>query len=348
MYSIKRRGIRRSVIDSRNPSSRLLLMDSMNCICLWADKQGKTFTVNGSEDDPGIIHCAVKGIFHSTQMNMDREFIIRCPTWRSTMKRNDLLMLRNQKLPIHESLDVSNTEDPELSGDVSNADAIRVSVLNLVDLVGSERIAKIGVGGVRLKEGKYIKKSLMIHGSVINKLSENGKQRAHIPYHDSKLTHILQPALVDNAKTSITCKLAPEEVHIKETRGTLQFVSGAKHVTSYAQVNEALDLSPIPDNFASVADEDLWLQLNTGCITNLDMLQMTPNIKHDRAASADASLELAFHEGASKEKSRGFQSEFSMNKSQFNTFKQQYTALESECNLLREEEASLNEALSVS
>ncbi|XP_020257843.1 kinesin-like protein KIN-7L [Asparagus officinalis] len=248
MYSIKRRGIRRSVIDSRNPSSRLLLMDSMNCICLWADKQGKTFTVNGSEDDPGIIHCAVKGIFHSTQMNMDREFIIRCPTWRSTMKRNDLLMLRNQKLPIHESLDKAIP---------------RIQSCLVMFLMQMQSVFLFW---------------------------------AHIPYHDSKLTHILQPALVDNAKTSITCKLAPEEVHIKETRGTLQFVSGAKHVTSYAQVNE----------------------------------------------------ELAFHEGASKEKSRGFQSEFSMNKSQFNTFKQQYTALESECNLLREEEASLNEALSVS
>jgi centromeric protein E len=30
---------------------------------------------------------------------------------------------------------------------------------------------------VRLKEGKHINKSLMILGNVINKLSENGKQR---------------------------------------------------------------------------------------------------------------------------------------------------------------------------
>lgn len=87
-------------------------------------------------------------------------------------------------------------------GDVSNTDAIRVSVLvcfhfpldsnciylfenktyylvlqNLVDLAGSERIAKTGAGGVRLKEGKHINKSLMILGNVINKLSESGRQR---------------------------------------------------------------------------------------------------------------------------------------------------------------------------
>ncbi|KAF5957896.1 hypothetical protein HYC85_005121 [Camellia sinensis] len=36
--------------------------------------------------------------------------------------------------------------------------------------------------------------------------------RGHIPYRDSKLTRILQPALGGNAKTSIICTLAPEEV----------------------------------------------------------------------------------------------------------------------------------------
>ncbi|CAL5442894.1 unnamed protein product [Camellia sinensis] len=35
--------------------------------------------------------------------------------------------------------------------------------------------------------------------------------RGHIPYRDSKLTRILQPALGGNAKTSIICTLAPEE-----------------------------------------------------------------------------------------------------------------------------------------
>lgn len=83
---------------------------------------------------------------------------------------------------------------------------------NLVDLAGSERVAKTGAGGVRLKEGKHINKSLMILGNVINKLSEGGKQRGHIPYRDSKLTRILQPALGGNAKTSIICTVAPEEV----------------------------------------------------------------------------------------------------------------------------------------
>jgi len=62
------------------------------------------------------------------------------------------------------------------------------------------------------------------------------------------------------------------------------------YVAKRTSCSGALDLSPIPDNFASVADEDLWLQLNKGCTTNLDMRQMTPNIKHQSVSSTDTSL----------------------------------------------------------
>ncbi|CAL4902815.1 unnamed protein product [Urochloa decumbens] len=117
-------------------------------------------------------------------------------------------------------------------------DAIRVSVLNLVDLAGSERTSKTGAQGIRLEEGKFINKSLMNLGIVINKLSGNGKKMGHIPYRGSKLTRILEPALGGNAKTSIICTAAPEEIHIDETKGTLQFANRAKYVSNCAQVNE--------------------------------------------------------------------------------------------------------------
>ncbi|GKV10403.1 hypothetical protein SLEP1_g21771 [Rubroshorea leprosula] len=254
---------------------------------------GKTFTMNGSANDPGIIHRAVEDIFEKIQAMSDREFLIRVSYMEIYNEEiNDLLSLENQKLQIHESLErgifvaglkeeiVNNAEqvlhlkesgevnrhfgetnmnvrssrshtifrmviesrgkDTNSSNGYSGSDAVRVSVLNLVDLAGSERIAKTGAGGVRLKEGKYINKSLMVLGNVINKLSDGAKQRGHIPYRDSKLTRILQSALGGNAKTSIICTLAPEEVHIEETKGTLQFASRAKRITNCAQVNEIL------------------------------------------------------------------------------------------------------------
>ncbi|OVA09421.1 Kinesin [Macleaya cordata] len=252
---------------------------------------GKTYTMNGSDNDPGIIHRAVKDVFQNIQMMTNREFLIRVSYMEIYNEEiNDLFAPDNQKLQIHESLErgifvaglreeivnsaeqvlkllesgeanrhfgetnmnarssrshtifrmVIESKGKDNSGHYSNLDAIRVSVLNLVDLAGSERIVKTGAGGIRLKEGKHINKSLLVLGNVINKLSDGGKQRGHIPYRDSKLTRILQPALGGNAKTSIICTVAPEEVHIEETKGTLQFASRAKSITNCAQVNEIL------------------------------------------------------------------------------------------------------------
>ncbi|KAJ8460666.1 hypothetical protein OPV22_033592 [Ensete ventricosum] len=495
---------------------------------------GKTFTMSGSEEEPGIIPLAVEDVFRTTKMTTDREFLIRVSYMEIYNEEiNDLLTLGNQKLPIHESLErgffvagireeivnsaeqvfdllkhgeanrhfgetnmnarssrshtifrmviESSKRNPMNLGDVSNTDAIRVSVLNLVDLAGSERIAKTGAGGVRLKEGKHINKSLMILGNVINKLSESGRQMGHIPYRDSKLTRILQPALGGNSKTSIICTVAPEEVHIEETRGTLQFASRAKRITNCAQVNEILtdaallkrqkleieelrrklqgshseileqvilkqrndmhkselereklameleeerkaretlelcikeqqkkienlsslsissyntsiptqqkvnstimfdelsvsrsdvfrtpnfkamaddfvvkrpssfrtvDSNLILESFDNTADEDLWMQLNKGCITDLDMLQITPNMKHQ--SSLEMSLEPSVDEEISSKRHDSSETDCGFKREQLEALREKCTIMERECSLLREEKASLVEALSLS
>ncbi|KAL0799387.1 hypothetical protein Bca101_054562 [Brassica carinata] len=120
-------------------------------------------------------------------------------------------------------------------------DAVRVSVLNLVDLAGSERASKTGAEGVRLKEGSHINKSLMTLGTVIKKLSEGVEnQGGHVPYRDSKLTRILQPALGGNANTAIICNITLAPIHADETKSSLQFASRALRVTNCAHVNEIL------------------------------------------------------------------------------------------------------------
>ncbi|XP_021744564.1 kinesin-like protein KIN-7O [Chenopodium quinoa] len=137
---------------------------------------------------------------------------------------------------IIESRDKAGDEE---SGD--SCDAVRVSVLNLVDLAGSERAAKTGAEGVRLKEGSHINKSLMTLGTVIKKLSEGAEsQGGHVPYRDSKLTRILQPALGGNANTAIICNITLAQIHADETKSSLQFASRALRVTNCARVNEIL------------------------------------------------------------------------------------------------------------
>lgn len=66
-----------------------------------------------------------------------------------------------------------------------------------MDLAGSEKAEKTGAEGRVLEEAKTINKSLSALGNVINALTgASAVKTNHIPYRDSKLTRILQDALV--------------------------------------------------------------------------------------------------------------------------------------------------------
>ena len=69
--------------------------------------------------------------------------------------------------------------------------------LNLVDLAGSERISQSGAEGSQMVEAININKSLSALGDVIFALANKA---AHVPYRNSKLTHMLQDSLSQDSK----------------------------------------------------------------------------------------------------------------------------------------------------
>lgn len=71
--------------------------------------------------------------------------------------------------------------------------------LNLVDLAGSERLQRTGATGIALQEARSINQSLSALGNVIQALTD--PSRTHVPYRDSRLTHILKESLGGNTKT---------------------------------------------------------------------------------------------------------------------------------------------------
>lgn len=118
---------------------------------------------------------------------------------------------------------------------------VRTSSLSLVDLAGSERASQAGAEGTRLVESVHINKSLLALGNVIAKLANDDDPSAHVPYRDSKLTRLLQPALGGNARTAILCAVTLAVEQVEESLSTLMFASRAKKVTNRAHRNEYLD-----------------------------------------------------------------------------------------------------------
>nr|XP_051697846.1 kinesin-like protein KIF25 isoform X5 [Oryctolagus cuniculus] len=64
--------------------------------------------------------------------------------------------------------------------------------LQLVDLAGSECIGESGVTGLALREASFINRSLAALADVLGALSQ---RRAHVPYRNSSLTHLLQDSI---------------------------------------------------------------------------------------------------------------------------------------------------------
>ena len=141
------------------------------------------------------------------------------------------------------------------------------STLYVVDLAGSERAdpnaARTKKQTQLKKEGSNINQSLLTLRLCVQRLAKayaagtahtsgdpGEPKRAeknepasvgHVPYRDSKLTRILQPALAGPGRTAIVAAVTPASSHVNETYSTLNFVAVAKSVKLEARVNRTLN-----------------------------------------------------------------------------------------------------------
>ena len=99
----------------------------------------------------------------------------------------------------------------------------RVSRLHMIDLAGSERISKTSATGDRLKEAQSINKSLSALGNVICALGKESGSGRHIPFRDSKLTHLLSESLSGSSKVIMMLCVSPTQMCGPETLCSLKF-----------------------------------------------------------------------------------------------------------------------------
>lgn len=93
-----------------------------------------------------------------------------------------------------------------------------IGTINLIDLAGSESPKT----SARMDETKKINKSLSELTNVIMALLQ---KQEHVPYRNSKLTHLLMPSLGGNSKTLMFVNVSPFVDCFVETVKSLRFAS---------------------------------------------------------------------------------------------------------------------------
>jgi len=119
-----------------------------------------------------------------------------------------------------------------LVGTHTSKQEMLIGNLNLIDLARSERLKSDEA--VRTAEIKNINESLANLGNVILALL---KKQEHIPYRNSKLTHLLMPSLGGNSKMMLL-NISPLDECYNETLNSLRFANNVNNCKT-GMLNEA-------------------------------------------------------------------------------------------------------------
>ncbi|XP_030261933.1 kinesin-like protein KIF25 [Sparus aurata] len=151
--------------------------------------------------------------------------------WWSPRCRRANPVVRNSSDELFASTASSPCPSPSLSPCPSPRPSISQALfktkLQLVDLAGSECVGMSGVSGSALWEVSCINRSLSALSDVLGALAE---QRPHVPYRNSKLTHLLQDAIGGDAKLLLMLCVSPTQRFITESLQSLGLGTRARQV----------------------------------------------------------------------------------------------------------------------
>nr|CAB3477552.1 unnamed protein product [Digitaria exilis] len=227
--------------------------------CYGATGAGKTYTMLGTMENPGIMVLAIKDLFskvrqrsHDGNHSIQLSYLeIYNETVRDLLSPGRPLHLREDKqvMKLLQRGNKNRTTEPTRVNETSSrshailqvvveyrsTDGVnivtRVGKLSLIDLAGSERALATEQRTQRSIEGANINRSLLTLSSCINALVEGKK---HIPYRNSKLTQLLKDSLGGSCNTVMVANISPSNLSYGETQNTLHWADRAKEIKTKA------------------------------------------------------------------------------------------------------------------
>ncbi|CAG0895476.1 unnamed protein product [Darwinula stevensoni] len=260
------------------------VMEGYNCsvFAYGATGSGKTFTMLGSENCPGIAYYTAKELFRRVEEVRDKLTCDIEVSYLEIYNENiyDLLQKKSGVLQIRDSGkdrfvisslschkpsspdellqmlrqgNASRTQHPtDMNAESSRSHAVfliyikqreltssassdlKVGMMALIDLAGSEKGSATGYGNARFREGSNINKSLLALGNCINALADG---LSHVPYRNSKLTRILKDAIGGNCRSVMVANVSPSSAQYEDSHNTLNYAFRAKNIKTTVRKN---------------------------------------------------------------------------------------------------------------
>jgi len=175
-----------------------------------------------------------------------------------------------------------------LTHSTTNGHILSAGKVSLVDLAGSERTKNSEATGQRMKEAQHINKSLAALGDVV---WAQARKTSHVPYRNSKLTHLLQDSLGGSMSRTVLIIAAaqcpqtmPETLHAIEFGSRLNNVSlnNCKRLADSVEHTRLRSLVEQGSQHQGKLEEKVWT-----------LTDETNALRNEKEAQAKEKLELA-------------------------------------------------------